>query len=182
MHPFISHDAPFRTKMYAFLLWMVHCGICDRYIEGFVSLFFGDIALLLSHQHHFKSFFNDTFTLKWPMLKFTKENIANDKFITWDWRWQFWITATCPKGKWVNSLAPGRGSKFERVISEHMSQIKFMSSLFGIDSRWMPQNTSDDTSTLVQVMAWCRQATSHYLSQCWPRSMLPYGITRPQMS
>ena len=25
--------------------------------------------------------------------------------------------------------------------------------------------------TLVQVMAWCRQATSHYLSHCWPRSM-----------
>ena len=23
-------------------------------------------------------------------------------------------------------------------------------------------------------------ATSHYLSQCWPRSMLPYGITKPQ--
>ena len=29
-------------------------------------------------------------------------------------------------------------------------------------------------------MAWCHQATSHYLSQCWPRSMSPYGITRPQ--
>ena len=29
-------------------------------------------------------------------------------------------------------------------------------------------------------MAWCRQATSHYLNQCWPRSMPPYGITRPQ--
>ena len=29
-------------------------------------------------------------------------------------------------------------------------------------------------------MAWCRQATSHYLSQCWPRSVSPYGITRPQ--
>ena len=27
-----------------------------------------------------------------------------------------------------------------------------------------------DKSTLVQVMAWCRQATSHYLSQCWPIS------------
>ena len=37
-----------------------------------------------------------------------------------------------------------------------------------------------DKSTLVQVMAWCRQATSHYLSQCWPRSMSPYGVTRPQ--
>ena len=29
-------------------------------------------------------------------------------------------------------------------------------------------------------MAWCRQATSLYLSQCWPRSMSPNGITRPQ--
>ena len=29
-------------------------------------------------------------------------------------------------------------------------------------------------------MAWCRQATSHYLSQCWPRSLSSYGITRPQ--
>ena len=30
-------------------------------------------------------------------------------------------------------------------------------------------------------MAWCHQATSHYLNQCWPRSILPYGITRPQV-
>ena len=29
-------------------------------------------------------------------------------------------------------------------------------------------------------MAWCRQATSHYLSQCWPRSLLPFEVTRPQ--
>ena len=29
-------------------------------------------------------------------------------------------------------------------------------------------------------MAWCRQATSHYLSQWWPWSMSPYGVTRPQ--
>ena len=26
-------------------------------------------------------------------------------------------------------------------------------------------------SALARVMAWCCQATSHYLSQCWPRSM-----------
>ena len=38
----------------------------------------------------------------------------------------------------------------------------------------------DDKSTLVQVMAWCRQATSHYLTRCWPRSLPPYGVTRPQ--
>ena len=28
-------------------------------------------------------------------------------------------------------------------------------------------------------MAWCRQATSHYLGQCWPRSMSSYDVTRP---
>ena len=43
---------------------------------------------------------------------------------------------------------------------------------------WSP--TDDDKSTLAQVMAWCHQATSHYLGQCWASSMSPYGITRPQ--
>ena len=46
--------------------------------------------------------------------------------------------------------------------------------------RWMPQDLTDDKSTLVQVMAWCRQATSHYLSQCWLSPLSPYGIARPQ--
>ena len=46
--------------------------------------------------------------------------------------------------------------------------------------RWMPLNLTDGKSTLVQVMAWCRQATSHYLSQCWRRFMSPYGVTRSQ--
>ena len=46
--------------------------------------------------------------------------------------------------------------------------------------RWMPLDLNDDKSTLVQVMAWCRQATSHYLSQCWPTFMSPYSVTRPQ--
>ena len=44
----------------------------------------------------------------------------------------------------------------------------------------MSLDFTDDRSTLVQVMAWCRQAASHYLNQCWPRSKPPYGITRPQ--
>ena len=44
----------------------------------------------------------------------------------------------------------------------------------------MPLDLIDDKSTLVQVMAWCRQAASHYLSQCWPRFMSPNGVTRPQ--
>ena len=43
----------------------------------------------------------------------------------------------------------------------------------------MPLDITDDKSTLVQVIAWRRQATSHYLSQCWPRFMMPYGVTKP---
>ena len=49
--------------------------------------------------------------------------------------------------------------------------------------RWMPENPTNEKSTLVQIMARCCQATSHYLNQCWSRSALPYGITgvtRPQ--
>ena len=46
--------------------------------------------------------------------------------------------------------------------------------------RWISLDLSDDKSTLVQVMAWCHQAPSHYLNQCWARSLPLYGITRPQ--
>ena len=38
---------------------------------------------------------------------------------------------------------------------------------------------TDDKSTLLQVMTWCRQATSHYLNQCWRRYLTPYDVTRP---
>ena len=44
----------------------------------------------------------------------------------------------------------------------------------------MPQHFTDHKSTLVQVIACCRQATSHYLKQCWLRSPAPYDIRRPQ--
>ena len=49
-----------------------------------------------------------------------------------------------------------------------------------ISSRWMSLDLTDVKSTLVQVMALCREAMSHYLSQCRPRSLTPYGVTRPQ--
>ena len=39
--------------------------------------------------------------------------------------------------------------------------------------RWI-----DDQATLLQVMAWCHQASSHYLNQCCSNSMTPYGITK----
>ena len=47
-----------------------------------------------------------------------------------------------------------------------MLRITFMNTSCKSVLRRMPRNTSNNTSTLSQVMAWCRRATSHYLIQC----------------
>ena len=82
---------------------------------------------------------------------------------------------------WFNSLAPGRFEwNFRDVMFKLISVIDGWSISSEIALRWLSLKLTDDKSALVQVMAWCRQATSHYLSQCWPRSLSPYGVTRPQ--
>ena len=83
--------------------------------------------------------------------------------------------------KLVNSLAPGEFEwNFRYVIFKQVLVIDGWGISCEIALMWMLLDFTDDQLTLVQVMAWCRQATSHYLSQCWLRSMSPYGLTRPQ--
>ena len=81
----------------------------------------------------------------------------------------------------LNSLASG---KFEWNLRNVKLRLILLIDGWGISCelalRWMSLDLNEDKSTLVQVMVWCRQATSHYLSQCWPRSLSPYGVTRPQ--
>ena len=60
-----------------------------------------------------------------------------------------------------------------------LSRINILRISCEIALRWMPLDLIDEESTLVQVMARCCQAASHYLSQCCPRSVLQFGITRP---
>ena len=81
----------------------------------------------------------------------------------------------------LNSLSPGKFAwNFRQVIFKQISVINAWGISCEIIPRRMSLDLTDDKATLVQVMAWCRQATSHYLSQCWPRPMSPHGITRPQ--
>ena len=81
----------------------------------------------------------------------------------------------------INSLAVGKPRcHFKTAIFNLVLLIGIFTSSKDNALRWMPRDFTDDKSTLVQVMAWYRQATSHYLSQCWPSSMSPYGVTRPQ--
>ena len=81
----------------------------------------------------------------------------------------------------LNSLAPGKFEwNFRYIIFKRISVTDGWGISCEINLIWMSLSITDDQSILVQVMAWCRQATSHYLSQCWPRSLSPYGVTRPQ--
>ena len=84
-------------------------------------------------------------------------------------------------GWYLNSLAPRR---FERNFRKVIFKLILVIDVWGISCEivltWMPQDLTDDKSSLVQVMAWCCQATSHYLNQCWPSSLSPYSIIRPQ--
>ena len=81
----------------------------------------------------------------------------------------------------VNSLASGKFEwNFRYLIFQIISVIDGWGISCELALRWMSLDLTDDKSTLVQVMAWCRQATSQYLIQYWPRSLLPYGVTGPK--
>ena len=85
------------------------------------------------------------------------------------------------KNETFNSLAPGNFKwNFRHVIFKQILVIDGWGISCEIALMWMSLAFTDDQSILSQEMAWCWQATSHYLSQCWPRSMSPYGVTRPQ--
>ena len=79
-------------------------------------------------------------------------------------------------------IAPGRCScNIWLLIFKLISRRYILNISHEIALRWMPRLRPHWWfSTLVQVMAWCLMAPSHYLNQCCPISMLPYGIPKPQ--
>ena len=105
------------------------------------------------------------------------------------WQVSFWYPFPCKKVYIFgfnmplisNSLAPGRSEcDSKNVIFNLVLPIDTSRSSHDNALRWMPQDLTDDKLTLVQVMAWCHQAASQYLSQCWLSSLSPYGVARPQ--
>ena len=62
----------------------------------------------------------------------------------------------------------------------HVHTMAFIRRSCEIALRWMPQNTFDDKSTSVHIMAWYYLAIAHMLSQCWPGSVSSYGVIGPQ--
>ena len=68
---------------------------------------------------------------------------------------------------WVTSwLEPGRsGRKWKSMIFKLIMQNSSLNTHCEIARRWTPQYLSGNQLTLVKVMAWCHQTTSHYLSK-----------------
>ena len=66
----------------------------------------------------------------------------------------------------LNSLVPGR-FEWKICIGNLQDNFDVWCISCEIVCRQMSLDLTSDKSTLVQVMAWCRQATSHYVSQCW---------------
>ena len=75
----------------------------------------------------------------------------------------------------INSLAPGR---FEWHLKHIVFKVISVNNGWGISYNialtWMSLYPTGDQSTLVQMMAWCHQGTSHYLNHCWPCPMTSY--------
>ena len=49
--------------------------------------------------------------------------------------------------------------------------------LIRISLKFVPETSIDNMPALVQVMAWRRQVTNHYLNQCWPSLLMHIGGT-----
>ena len=61
---------------------------------------------------------------------------------------------------------------FYCLVSSHLMMM--------LGLRWMLWNLYDDMSILVQVMAWCLEATNDHQIQSWYKSMSPCDVNKPQ--
>ena len=83
--------------------------------------------------------------------------------------------------RYIHSLAPGRcGCNLKWFIFKLISMINILTIPCNISFRWISQEHSGYLSTLVRVIAWCRQAPSHYQSHCRPCFMSPCGDNMPK--
>ena len=107
--------------------------------------------------------------------------ILHDDIIKWKHFPHYWPFVRRIHRSPVNSLHKGqwRGTLMFSLICAWINS--WVNKLWG----WWFETPScslftEDKATLVQVKAWCHQGTSDYLNQCWPRSLSPYDVTRPQ--
>ena len=92
--------------------------------------------------------------LFWKLQKYLSESSNGEEITTLVRPWDIWIKF------WITNF------------KSFFSQLQLTYILWN----WNEYRCISLMITLVQVMLWCRQATTHYLSQCWPRSMSLLGL------
>ena len=106
------------------------------------------------------------------------------------WNWYVALAKVSKEFKFcefmLNFMALGKlGCDTKLVIAKLISRVYILRISCETVLRWMLQYLIECQSTLIQAMAYCHQATRHYLNQSWPRSMSPYvslshnELTRP---
>ena len=120
------------------------------------------------------------FILKQKLVAVKHFNVStfNGCFDTVKIRYSCWCMLNVEQN---NSLAPERFErKFFLVISKMILVIDDWGTYWENVLKWILLDLADYESTLVEVMAGCRQETSHYLNQCWPKSVSPYRVIGSQ--
>ena len=81
----------------------------------------------------------------------------------------------------INSLSPKRcGCDLKLLHFKHNWRVDILHTQANISLEWIPEDLIEGKSTLVEVIGWCHQKTSHNFSQFGLRSMSLYGIIRQQ--
>ena len=115
--------------------------------------------------------------------------------------WAIWIWSSIARSNFVTAIYFNNIEKTEsfnsqmgyKILRSHSPEEFFIALAIGL---LLKSNTAinlilhslairqdpidDEKSTLVQVMACCCQAASHYLNQCRPKFTSPYDVTGPQ--
>ena len=106
-------------------------------------------------------------TANWHATQYTYFWIYN-KNTTYIWE------DVCVVASWSKKYAYiviNQRTEINIVHSKNYTDVRALLFWFGLVFVWstnVQRGFSDDKSTLIQVMALCHQATSYYLSQCWP--------------
>ena len=110
-------------------------------------------------------------TLKYDLSSVAAFATVQNHHIVHSVRHQWVITSHHSFVMWlINSLAPGKFEwHFRYLIFQIISVIDGWGISCELALRWMSLNLTDDRSPLVQVP-----------EPSWPRSLSPYGVTRPQ--
>ena len=179
-----TKDTPYLTLLGE--LWDV---FCEYFLEDWPR-YNGTTCIFIFHYH---SLWNpkvlwtgsSTGTLSacsvWVELKPSRIRAPKPKMWTtlgfnpqWQKKPAFWTRGVVFARDWINSLTTGKfWRNFRYLIFQKISMIDGWGISGELVLRWMSLDLTDDKSILVQVMAWCHQATSHYLNRCWPKSLPP---------